>query len=293
MLLLTIGTHIALILYMMVASRSARQRGLGVISLVAASYLSAAWAQPTLELIGPQEAAHPGQPSRITVIVRWTGSPEAYRILPAKVAPVEWGQISVSEAVSTVKDGMNVVTQTITVIPARAGTFQIADILIPYRTPEDLTPPEADAPATDPTMPSVDPTLNGAPILLHVRPDRTLAWLSGGLGVLLLCILLGWWRVRKSRPSAGHPPLRHPADDSNDVLIEARKHRLDGHPYEYYLSLSRAASSWSAEARLVRLLRDRAQDVGYRGIRPTEEQMNADYDAVERVVRRLREERNA
>lgn len=276
----------------MVASRSVRQRGLVIVALLTSSCFGVTWAQPTLEVVGPQKAVHPGRPCFITLNVRWAGAPEAYRILPAKVAPVDWGQISVSEAVSTVKDGMNLVTQTITVIPSRAGTYEIADILIPYRTPEDLTPPEADAPATDHTMPSVDPTLNGAPILLHVRPDRTLAWLSGGLGVLLLCTLLGWWSVRKSRPSAGQPSPPIPvASPYHDLLLEARKHRLDGHSYDYYLALSRVASALPAETGLVRLLKDRAQDVGYRGIRPTEEQMNADYAAVERAARRLREER--
>ncbi len=64
--------------------------------------------------------------------------------------------------------------------------------------PETQEPPETTAPATHPIGPDpLFPTLRATPLTLRVKPDRTLAWVSGGLGntstrLLLLSTGLGW-----------------------------------------------------------------------------------------------------
>ncbi|MDX9973832.1 MAG: hypothetical protein RBU21_12690 [FCB group bacterium] len=70
------------------------------------------------------------------------------------------------------------------------------------------------------------------------------------------------------------------------ALEEARRQRLDGHPYEFYLQLNRALSAHPGETGVIKQIREHAQAVGYQGTVPTDAQMNADYEAVARVLAR-------
>ena len=80
---------------------------------------------------------------------------------------------------------------------------------IPYAFPETQEPPETTAPATHPIGPDpLLPTLRAAPLTPRVKPDRTLAWVSGGLGNILLLLSTGLgWRVFDD----GHCPQPMPA----------------------------------------------------------------------------------
>lgn len=252
---------------------------LGVASVAAWS----AFAQPELKVIRSAEPVHPGEPYRVVYEVSWEGEPGAYAIGPAKVETIDWGVVTFGALESTVRAGINVVAQEVTIIPGRTGRFEFPEILIPYRNPEDLTPPEAYAPATNPTDPGVDPTLVAPPFILLAKPDRTLAWVFGGLGALLLCLMLGGWSARKRRRPAPHPSFS-PPPVSEDLLQDARRSRLDGNAYAFYLALIRALELCPEEGRLAQSLKTRAQEVGFGGTPPSDDRMNADYDAVRRAL---------
>lgn len=279
------------------ANESGRCRRFAWLAAVAVAAAGASHAQPELKRISPDGAAHPGEPYAITLEVSWAGEPDRWAVLPAEVAEFSWGSAKVEKAEAYVREnGINVVSQTVHLTPARTGEFETPEILIGYRNPEDLTPPEAFAPATNPTGPGDDPTLRATlgpslradPFILHVKPDRTLAWVFGGLGaLLLLCLMLVGRSARKRRPPAGHLFFSpSPASSEYTTLEEARRHRLDGRPYEYYLALTRAVSVCPGEDALTSRLRERTQAVGYQGVVPTEAQMSEDYSDVERALAR-------
>jgi hypothetical protein len=242
--------------------------------------------KPELKVIRPKGAAHPQEPYLVTCVVSWSGS-AGLSVLPAKIGSIDWGAVKVEKAVASAQGGIFRVEQSVVITPAKAGDFKTPEILIPYRNPEDLTPSEASAPATNPIAPSVDPTLRADPFILHVRPDRTLAWVSGGLGALLLCFGLGWRFARKRRSPTGHLPLPSNVPTSEHAALhDARQFRLDGKPYEFYLSLNRAISVCPGETDLIKRIRERAQAVGYQGAVPTDAQMTTDYQEVERILAR-------
>jgi hypothetical protein len=257
-----------------------------VVGWVALLVTAVASAEPSLKVTRPEGPARLHEPYEVVLTVSWPGDPAEYVVLPAQVESLDWGRVNVERAESVVQSGINSVSQTVSIVAHESGAFEVPEILIAYRHPEDLTPPEtAAAPATNPKGPGVDPTLRARPFILHVKPDRTLAWVFGGLGALLLCLMLGWWFARKRRPPAGH--LSSPASPGPEELLqEAARRRLDGQPYEYYLALTRALEVCPDESQLFNELSIRAQQAGYQGVRPSDEQMQADYDAVARALER-------
>lgn len=241
--------------------------------------------EPQLKLLRPAGPAHPNVPYRIVFEVSWNG-PATLSVLPAEIESIDWGTVNVEKTESSTRDGIFVVAQTVSLVPARAGDHKVPEILIPYRNPEDQNPSEAAAPATNPKARGIYPMLRADPFILPVRPDRTLAWLSAGLGVPLL-LGLGWWFARKRLSPAGPISFSQRAPTAGETAFEeARRQRLDGRPYEFYLHLNRALSGVPGEAELIKQIRERAQAVGYQGVVPTDAQMNADYEAVERVLAR-------
>lgn len=268
-----------------------RKRTFAWLAAVALAAAGASHAQPELKTIHPKGPVHQDEPFTVVCEVSWAGSPGQWAVLPAQVEPFDWGSAEVTQIKASVRDGINVLTQNVVIKPVKAGAHKSPEILIAYRNPEDLTPPETSAPATDPMGTRVDPTLRTTPFILHVKPDRTLAWVFGGLGALLLCLVLGWWSARKRRPPAGHLPFSPTLSAESALLEDARRHRLDGHPYEFYLSLMRTLSACPNEGDLSSRLKECAQAVGYQGVVPTEAQMNDHYAEVERALaRRLRRE---
>jgi hypothetical protein len=75
------------------------------------------------------------------------------------------------------------------------------------------------------------------------------------------------------------------------ALQAARRRRIDGDPYGFYLQLAQAAASLpTTEQGRVDKLQAAARDIGYRGTPPTEDQMDSDLRAIERDLNRRKEE---
>ena len=271
--------------------RGVRAVALGfVLSLAAWTYGSAA-VGPELT-VAPQEGkARPGRPYRIVCEVSWEGDPGAYAIAPAEVDQIEWGTVTVREARAFVRDGRNVVSQTVEIVPDKPGDYKTPEIRIAYLQPEATPPAKTAAAGTVPSAPSVPPTLVADPSEMVVRPSRRLAWVFGGLGTFLLLLLpLGWWSARLLRRPQPKPESAAATSylAAQDALQQARQYRLDGEFYEYYRALGRAARPVAPD--LADTLDVRGKAVGYRGVRPTDDDMDSDWRAVERVLSQKQEE---
>ena len=256
-----------------------------------------AGAEPELAVITPDGPARLNHVYRVVCEVTWTGEPSAYVVLPAEADPIDWGTVTVREATATVRGDMNVVSQVIEFVPNETGEFTTPEIRIAYLHPEATSSKENSAQETPLPDSSDPPSLRVEPITLLVRPGVPLAWISCGLGVaFLVCIgLLIVLRVVRRRQS--RIPAHAGAVDTaaiQSALHSARRHRLDANYYDFYRELTRAAEIMAVddqEPDFLASLKARTQEVGYRGGRPTDDQMDTDYRSVERALARYEEDR--
>ena len=289
-----------------------------VVAAVGGIRIDTAGAEPELKVIPQDGPAHPGHAYRIVCEVSWAGNASDYTILPAEADPVDWGTVALTEAKAFVRNDAagtrNIVSQTIEITPQfvkpqqtvastsippnNTGLFKTPAIRIAYFNPEATPPaesaaPPAAAPGTVPPVSSASPSLVADPFNLMVCPDRSPIWISGGLGASLLLTALGWWSVRRlRRPQPTHPQTQSDLSDVQQAMHSARQHRLDGDFYRFYVDLSRAAEALHATGEapeLAAAFKTRAQEVGYRDARPTDDQMDGDLRDLERAVARHKE----
>jgi len=246
--------------------------------------------EPELKVTPQEGDGRPGRPYRIECEVSWEGEPDEYAVAAAEADAIDWGELVVREARSFVRDGRNVVAQTVEITPKATGEYKTPELRISYLIPETTSPAEPVAPEAAPSDSSVPPALRADPLPLFVRPSRTLVWLLGGLGASLFFLGAGWWLAQRRR---SHQPAPQPPSPADRVAVQtslhqARQRRLDGNHYEYYQILGRVASEIDPE--LAASLKSRAEAVGYRGVRPTDDEMDSDWRALERALRREEEE---
>jgi hypothetical protein len=277
-------------------------------------------AQPELKVTPQQGSAYPGRAYRIVCEVSWTGAAWEYSILPAELDPIDWGMTALTDVKAFVRsdaDGArNVVSQTLEITPNKAGEFRTPAIRIAYFNPEATPPAESAAsnavtPGTAPPDSSASPSLGAEPFNLMVYPDRSPIWFSGGLGASLLLLLtaLGWWSVRRlRRPQPLLAGFRVSGFGSREVekgksgaaepildeaVGRARRHRQEGDFYHFYVELARAAEMAPIgnghTTELAAALKARAQEAGYKGVRPTDDQMDGDLRDFERAIARNKE----
>jgi len=263
---------------------------------ICAIMTSAAHGQPDLDIRIPDGPAHPNRPYRVVYEAIWPDDPLDYAILPLETDPIDWGIIAIGEISAFVRDGLNVVSQTVEITPKEPGEFEMPELRIAYLHPEATPPAENAAPQTAPPDSGAPPSLRAEPFTITVRPARTWFWISGGLGVPFF-VLLCWWFVRRSRrpqPAQGAPAAASlDAASVEQALQRARRCRLDCRFYEFYNELAQAAAALSASGsgrELAATLEQRAQHVGYTGERPTDDRMNGDLRDVERALARRKEE---
>lgn len=274
----------------------------GLVALVFSAILSGiSGAEPELRIVREEGSARSNRPYQIQCEVTWSGEASEYAIQPAEFDPIDWGTMTVTGITGSVKDGQNVVTQDIVVFPAKVGTYDVPAIRVPYLNPEATPPAEKAAARTDPPASSASPSLRAEPFRLDVRPARISFWISGGLGasLLLLLTVIGW-RVashlrRKRQPISvsGAGSRRSDYESTHAFLHAARQRRLDGRFYEYYQELAHAAETLPDAGALAASLHARAQEVGYRGVRPTDDELDISFRDVERALARSKEDQEA
>jgi hypothetical protein len=251
-------------------------------------------AEPELSVTRDEGPARLGQVYRVRCEVSWVGDAAAYAVLPAKFDAIDWGTMTVADVHGRVADGKNIVTQTIEIVPSKKGEQKVPEISITYLNPEATPPAEKADSRTAPTDSSASPSLRAEPFTMEVRPARIFFWNSGGLGAsLLLLTVIGWrvaahWRRKRQPISVSGGSSAPDLNSIQSILHLARQHRLDGKFYEYYQVLARAAEP--ADSQLASRLKSLAQEVGYRGSRPTDDDLDGDFRAVERALARVKED---
>ena len=254
---------------------------------------------PELNVQKAAGPAHPGKPYRIVCEISWVGAPTIYTILPARIDDIGWGRAEVATVESFLRDGANVTAQTVEIVPDAPGSYQTPAISISYLTPDIAAPPKAPEASQPASTPPELPSLKVEPFALEVRGPNVLAWALGCLGsfgLLAGCAALATWPARRRRKRKQivpeSPDSRVDFRAAQGALHEAKKCRLDGKPYEFYVALRNAAATLSHNGRgeLSDTLAKRAQTVGYKGVRPTDDEMDTDYREVERMLRRTTED---
>ncbi len=275
--------------------------GAAVLFVVAFASTKCVFADPTVESFPGSQPAHPGQPYEIRCETTWGGAPDAYVILPAEADVVDWAEITMGPTRGFTRDGKSVVSQSVFITPMAAGDYDIPEIRIGYLRPEDLAPPEAaDSEKENGNAPEEFPRLRVGGLALEVRADLTVLWVSLGIvAVIVAVILVVMLKLvvqanRRNRPAPDTTESRVDFTEALRVghlaLHEAKKRRLDGDVYAFYQELTRAVSGLGADAReLAGQLRRQADDVGFKDLRPVEDELDSDYRAVSRLMKQIGE----
>lgn len=229
---------------------------------------------------------------------------------PAPAGP-EWGSVELVSVESVIRDGRNVLRQVVRVVPRKEGEFKLPEMKIPYismaeamaeaqkaakgeKQPENPDEKPKEEPKKE--LPTLKPA---AEVKFAAKMDRRpLIAACIGAGFLLIAVvavLIGTRRTKKAAPAFQPDTGRSVSREATEALHEAKRKRLDGEYYGFYQSLAKAADLLSQtggddnDTRLASLMKARAENVGYGGARPTDDQMDLDHKDVERALERWRE----
>jgi hypothetical protein len=266
-------------------------------ALLLGGALAHAQTAPTLEVVPQANPARPGDPFTVTLKLSWAGDPNQWAVLPPEVDDVEWGTVGRGTAELLQRDGVNVHVQRVTFTAPEPGDYETPEITVPYNTPRVLARGFAEE-----RMP--DPPEGAGPILRQVSAGtvnvvvrKPFPWmLVGGIAGLTLVLVGGgliWQRSRTRQQEARRLARLAPVERAQTLLHEARRKRLDGDFYAFYQQLNAAVSVAQAhpDARaLVTRLQERTREVGFKGIRPTEDELDGDAKAAEAVVDQWKKE---
>lgn len=252
-------------------------------ALLAALFAAAGVAAPVVT--GPEGAvrAVAGEAALLRYEVRWDPSDGALTVLPPEAPEVSWGRVYV-HAVETGATGHTAVT-----LAAESDTPGRREI------PAFRIRVGGAGHGLSGALAAVETTALEAPAAVAVFsapwrvPGGTAPWAAGALACAAALAL--WWR-RRHRAGASASAAQGAAEAARALLHDARRRRLDGDFYGYYKALARAAALAGA-ARLGGQLDEKTQSVGYRGVRPADEEMDGDLRAVERALAGQPGERHA
>ena len=245
---------------------------------------------PVLEVRLGQERPRVNHPFEVTYETRWDGEADAFAIVPTEVEGVPWAEARTVRTTTRSEDGTFIVAQTVEFIAREAGEFEVPPFVVGYFDPALLAEEEA-VEGEERGLPD-QRFLRAAGFTVKVRPGAgryvfygTAAALVAGLSAM------GWWVARRRGQlelAAGTVAASRPETVPASMNL-ARQQRLDGKFYEFYKELGRGASLLSASAearRLCEKLEHEANEVGYRGVRPTDDDMDGALKDLERAYRR-------
>lgn len=241
-------------------------------------------AAPVLDAPATAGTARLDEMLELDVVVRWAGPVDAFVVLPLKREEMDWGDLEVARTSARALGGETVVTQTLRVKPKKAGQFETPPLKIRYVSKEAL--------AAEGGAPTGYDILEVPAIAITVRePGGRLGYVVTAAGLIVAGAAIAIWAQRRRRNQAGQEAPLSPMERMNESLHAARRHRLDGDFYSFYRMLGQAAGQLPAEdgAGLQQKFEERCQEVGYRGVRPTEDQMEGDLRDVERALAHWKE----
>lgn len=255
------------------------------------SFAPARAQRPVLEVRLEQETARVGEPYRVVYETSWTGAPDAFAVLPTDPETVPWATSRSTQMATRAEGAKFFVTQTVEYVPYEAGEFEVSPFVVSYFDPaliEDSESTSEDAPGEE--LPEQQ-TISAPAFTVSVRADLG-PYIFYGTALALVAALgaAGAWtllrRRRRARLEGASEGVAVP-QTVHAVLNLARQYRLDGKFYEFYKELSRAATLLAPSV-AVRKLREKleadAKDVGYRGVRPSDDEMEGSLKDVERAM---------
>lgn len=223
-----------------------------------------------------------GAPALIAYSVSWPDDEAPGVVLPPELPEVSWGRAWVAESRAT---SPRQVVVTVAVEADAPGRHE-------FPAPR-IRVAAADAEVSGMLDTARSTTLAAAAVPVAFSAPWAVARWQMGAGLLGLIAALAaalWWRQRR-QVASGHEALGA-AEAARALLHDARRQRLDGDFYAYYKALARAAALAGA-SRLGAQLDEKTQSVGYRGVRPADEDMDGDLRAVERALAGQPGERHA
>lgn len=248
---------------------------------------------PVLEVRLPQKTAHVDEPYRVIYETSWEGAADAFAVLPADPETVPWASSSIVETTTRTRDGKCFVTQTVEFVPYETGEFEVAPFVVSYFDPALIGSSEKTSEEDGGTLLPQQEILRASSFTVTVRPDLGPYVMYGTLMAVAVALsALGGWTVARKRRRA------RLAGASGEMAIPqtvpaalnlARQYRLDGKFYEFYKELLQVATllAPSVAARKLReKLEADAKEVGYRGVRPTDDEMDGALKDVEGAVQR-------
>lgn len=258
-----------------------------------------------------EPVARVAQPYLVDCVVYWAGPPGACAVLPVAAAESDspgWRAVQVLSTTAAAEKDMkempwfvdsslpeseterHFVIQTLSAEPLEAGELAFPEISV-------KVVPSGDA-ALKPGLLDADGaiSLRPEPLQVTVRASARpwVYWAGAAAGAFVLaCALAGWWLMRRRRLLAQAGGQDSAVASAQMLFHEARRHRLDGRYYECYRVLAQLAvrlGNAPDAAVLAEKMQARAQDAGYRGVRPSEDQLEGDFRDVERLIRHREEE---
>jgi hypothetical protein len=244
--------------------------------------------EPSLQVVIPERDARIGQPYALSYEVSWRGDARDFAVMPPEFESIEWGNVVVREAVSELRRDTFTITQAVEIIPQEVGEFEWPAVTIGYPNPEAAPPLGSENSEANPSELGVYPTLRAQSLPILVRSPSIVPWISGCLGAFFALSIFVTLLVYNSRMRSVAVAADAPSDGQSvqEILHRARRHRLDGRYYEYFTALVGAAESAGEEshADLLKRLKSRTHEVGFGGVRPTEDELDGVFRDVERAV---------
>lgn len=249
-------------------------------------------ATPTVTVSAQKYVARPGEIFPVEYTVSWEGAAGACTVLPPALPSLDWGQSELLEMRSRSQGECSETRLLIGYSAEEPGTYETPafDIRV-------LEWPEG-APASLATITPETPALilSASSVTFTVRSSRLPVILIAGVLTVLVAGALLVWRMRRNRSAmvSGQDQMQ---EHSRDLLHQARRHRLDGDYYAFYRVLRQACDvaerlSDDSTPQLCARLDKRIKDTGYRGMRPTEDELEGDFKDVEQLMARLHQRLN-
>lgn len=239
---------------------------------------------PALSVEGLPSSLHVSETYRVVYRVQWEGGQDGLTVSCPEAPSLDWATSTFSGERASREGSVNVIEYVLELQPLSVGSQTLPSLSFGLHLPTE-------------TGTEIPQTLSSEAVTLEVTPPpKTALWLGGAAGVSILVIGGVAARAYRRRRAAGSGETEAPLEGSLQELIHAaRRSQLDGDFYGYYRQLIRAGELLGSEqgAALARKFERKAQEVGFQGVRPTDDDLRADLREVERLMAKMREENAA
>lgn len=246
-------------------------------------------------MILEEESVAPNQAFPVVYEITWSGDPSAFLIAPPEVEALSWGTGRVVQSQSNEREGLNVLYYRLEFTAEGPGNYEIPGIAFRYFTPDQVAQPgptQSDPGETTGQADADAPMLRAEPILLIVRAPNTVPVPTlVAVAILACCVLAGVWFFVRRRSWVTPPSQADPLAEVSATMHTARGRRLDGDYYAFYGEMLKAVQHLepgTAVRALQTALSDRGREVGFTGVRPTDDEMDGVERDVERAVSKAR-----